>query len=84
MTYPNGPNRNSFRRPADTRTNTATWVVGAIVVLAVVFSVFAMTRHGNNTNTASNNGTTATQRSTPSSPGPATTGTGGANPGTTR
>jgi len=84
MTYPNDPNRNSFRRPAETGSNTVTWVVGAIVVLAVVFGVFAMTRHGNNTDTASNNGTTSTQHSAPASPGPATTGTGGTNPGTTR
>ena len=79
MTYEDDPNRRIDRRMGQEETGYAGWIAGGIVVLAVIVSVFAMTRGTDNSTTASNP-TTSTERSTPAAPGPSTTGSGSTTP----
>ena len=73
MTYrddPNNPNRNSY--PITRETNFTGWIVGAVVALAVVISIFALSNRTDQTNTATNPpetpATTGSATSPPTSP----------------
>ena len=78
MTYQNDPNLNRpVNRPVVREDTSYTpWIVGAIVALAVIIGIFAMTNRSDKTSTAANNPsppastTTAPKSTTP----PATTG----------
>jgi len=80
MTYQNDPNRHKSYPMNESRSYTG-WIVGAVVALAVVLGIFAMTGRTNDSNTAANSpaAPTTTGSATPNAqpanptPGPATT-----------
>jgi hypothetical protein len=75
MTYPNDPNMN--RNDITDETSTSTYIIGGVVMLAVILGVFMLVGGGDsNTNTASN----ANPPATTSRPAPATTGSGATTP----
>ncbi|MGC1465794.1 MAG: hypothetical protein WA792_08690 [Pseudolabrys sp.] len=91
MTYPNDPNLN--RDPGLDRTNRGMargsgytgWIIGVIVLVAIVIAIVATTDRGPNSNTASNVIAPASKAPAMTSPAPtaappATTGSGTTSP----
>jgi hypothetical protein len=72
VTYQNDPNRN--RNDITDETSTTTYIVGGVVMLAVIFGIFMLVGGDSNTNTASNANAPATTSR------PATTGSGATTP----
>lgn len=80
MTYqddPNSPNIRRTTRPQEDPKSYVSWIIGAAVMIALVFGAYTFFNR-NNTNTASNNNTpAASSQSTAITPmRPATTGSG--------
>ena len=75
MTYQNNPNLNRPSYPITKERSYTGWIVGAIVALAVILGIFAMTNRTDPTNTATNN------PNRPAVTTPATTGSAVPAPG---
>ena len=79
MTYQDDPNltRLPNRRVDQNETSYTPWIIGAVVAIAVILGIFAMTNRSDNTNTAASNPNKPAATTTAPAPAtvpPATTG----------
>jgi hypothetical protein len=77
VTYPNDPNMNRRDNIRD-ETSYTSWIIGGIVMLAVILGIFMLVGRDSDTNTASNANSPPTTSRPASSP--STTGSGTTTP----
>lgn len=78
MTFPDDPNLNRTNRRATGGTPYTGWIVGLLILIAIIV-IFSWANTGRNSGTASNNNNAAPTASRPATP-PTTTGSGTTSP----